>query len=277
MTKLVIYHASCLDGFGAAWAVKEHARKTRQKFDFFAAHYNRPPPDVIGRTVYMVDFSYPKEVIEEMLKEANKIVIIDHHKTAIEMLNNYYHPKLDYYLNAHKSGAGLAWEYFHDADKMPQLIKHIQDRDLWRFSLPFTKEIIEGLASYDMSFEIWDYLMERPVEELRDEGKILLRKMEKTINGTLNQTPLMLLIDGHLIPTYNLTQYISETLNRIVEKEDIPFSASYFINNEGVIFSLRSIDGKLDVSNVAKAYGGGGHRNAAGFKISYEKFKEMML
>ena len=86
MKDLVIYHSNCADGFGAAWVFWNMKDKEGMEFDFFPGVYNKPPPDVKDRTVYLVDFSYKKEVILKMLEEAARIVLIDHHKTAIEDL-----------------------------------------------------------------------------------------------------------------------------------------------------------------------------------------------
>lgn len=266
MKYICIYHSSCTDGFGAAWAVKQFSKKSNIDFSFFAAAYNRPPPDVKGKTVVIVDFSYPLEVLKVMLEEVESIHIIDHHATAIEFLKDFEHPKLRMCLNDNKSGAKLAWEYFH-SEKAPELINHIEDRDLWRFKLSNTKEIIEAINNYPLSFDVWDSLMVMPLERLRDEGRILLRQTELEISRAIAQEPLELLIGKHLVPVRNLTKNISEILNRLVTTEDIPFAASFFVNTEGYVFSLRSIDSKEDVSKIAQKYGGGGHRNAAGFKV----------
>ena len=48
-----------------------------------------------------------------------------------------------------------------------------------------------------------------------------------------------------------------------------PFAACYWDTPEGRVFSLRSNDEGIDVSEVAKQYGGGGHRNASGFRVSF--------
>ena len=275
MDVLCIYHASCTDGFGAAWTVREFFKDKPGTLNFYAAHYNRPPPDVKGKEVFIVDFSYPMDVMLKLIEEAEVVHLIDHHKTAVDELGTFDSPKFYRYLNNEHSGAMLAWMYFFDREP-PELIKHIQDRDLWKFELPFTKEILEAVNSFDMEFDIWDSLMLMPTEILRDEGLVLIRKNKKKIEANLRAKPIMMRIHETEIPVLNLTENISETLNEMVKSNDYPFAASFFMNHEGVIFSLRSIDSKADVSEIAKQYGGGGHRNAAGFKVSYMKFNEML-
>ena len=46
-----------------------------------------------------------------------------------------------------------------------------------------------------------------------------------------------------------------------------PFAACYWDTEGARVFSLRSADDGLDVSEIAKQYGGGGHVRAAGFSV----------
>ena len=114
---LVIYHYPCLDGFTAAYAVW----KVHPDWEFYPAKHGDPPPEVTGRNVYFVDFSYKRPVIEDMLTKANKITILDHHQTAMDDLKNlaniYSIDKLEVHFDMNKSGARLAWEYFQPGKK----------------------------------------------------------------------------------------------------------------------------------------------------------------
>ena len=62
---LVIYHGNCADGFSAAWCFW---RKYGEGADYVAGVYQQSPPDVAGRDVYLVDFSYKRDVLLEMAK-----------------------------------------------------------------------------------------------------------------------------------------------------------------------------------------------------------------
>jgi hypothetical protein len=79
---LCIYHGNCADGFGAAWVV----RKALGDIEFHPGKHQSPPPDLTGKDVIMVDFSYSRPVLLAMAAQANSILIIDHHKTAIDAL-----------------------------------------------------------------------------------------------------------------------------------------------------------------------------------------------
>lgn len=69
-----------------------------------------------------------------------------------------------------------------------------------------------------------------------------------------------------LIPTANSPVLISEVGNKLCQGH--PYSMVYFDKDNMHHVSLRSDEHGLDVSEIAKTYGGGGHKHAAGFITS---------
>jgi len=61
----------------------------RLNLEFHAGVYQNPPPDVTGKDVILVDFSYKRPILDKMKQEANSILILDHHKTAMEDLQGF--------------------------------------------------------------------------------------------------------------------------------------------------------------------------------------------
>lgn len=273
MKPLCIFHSNCADGFGAAWVFKRWAGR---EFDFHPGVYQDPPPDVEGRDVYLVDFSYKRAVVEEICEKTTRVVLIDHHKTAIEDLKPLIDShRIEALVNLEKSGATLAWQWFHGHSEtdMPQLLRHIEDRDLWRFALAGTREIQANVFSYPYDFDVWDGLMERPVEELIAEGRAIERKHYKDIGELLGIVTRRMVIGGHNVPVANLPYTLTSDAGHLLAKGE-SFGVCYWDTPEGRVFSLRSTDAGLDVSEIAKQYGGGGHRNASGFRVSYDKARE---
>ena len=260
---LCIYHGNCADGFGAAWAV----RKALGDIDFYPGVHQDPPPDVAGMDVVMVDFSYKRPVLLEMAEEANSILILDHHKTASEDLVDLP-ANVTVKFDMNRSGAILAWEHFFPDEDPPQILLHIEDRDLWRFALPNTRRIQAAVFSYPYDFEVWDELMRADVSTLATDGEAIERKHFKDIRELLGVVTREMNIAGHRVPVANLPYTMSSDAGHELSK-DRPFAACYWDTPEGRVFSLRSNDGGVDVSEVAKRYGGGGHRNAAGFRVSF--------
>lgn len=283
MKKLCIYHGNCADGFGAAWVVRRAAqmRGDLEDWEFYPGVYQQSPPDVTGKDVVIVDFSYKRAIIEEMLKTANSITIIDHHKTAIEDLAPLHdiasvgmdiRMPLYLHFDVNHSGAMLAWMYYFQDQEPPLLIKHIQDRDLWKFELNGTREIQANVFSYPYDFAVWDDLMMSNMETLAIEGKAIERKHFKDIDELLAVTTRRMIIGGHNIPVANLPYIFSSDAGHKLATGEA-FGACYWDTPKGRTFSLRSTDAGEDVSAIAKSYGGGGHRNASGFTISYEDAK----
>lgn len=275
---LCIYHGNCADGFGAAWVVR---RYFKGDVDFFPGFYGNEPPDVTGREVIMVDFSYKRPVLEKMSESAQMILILDHHKTAAEDLAGYRRPiwgaqdmseGIWAEFDMERSGAGLTWDFFYPGKPRPKLIDTIEDRDLWRFALPLTREIQATLFSYPYDFDVWEKLMdegqsERGREAMAGEGRAIDRKMLKDIAELLGVATRTMKIGGVEVPVVNLPYTMASEAAGTLAHE-APFAAAYFDNKTHRVFSLRSRgEGGMDVSAIAKAYGGGGHRNAAGFQM----------
>jgi len=269
---LVIYHGNCADGFGAAWVARKFYG---EQAEFHAGVYGQEPPDVTDRNVVLVDFSYKRSVLIEMATKANSILIIDHHKTAQEDLKDLP-ANVQAYFDMEHSGAMLTWMHFFPNVEPPTLIKHIEDRDLWRFKLPGTREIQAAVFSYPYDFEVWDNLMSLHTGVLHQEGGAIERKHFKDIKELLPIITRKMKIAGFVVDVANLPYiFSSDAGHDLAKREGNAFGACYYDTPEGRIFSLRSIDTKEDVGAIAKQYGGGGHRNAAGFKVDYNTARTM--
>lgn len=268
MKPLCIYHGNCADGFGAAWVFKRYADR---EFDFHAGVYQDAPPDVTGRDVYLVDFSYKRGVVEAMRERATRLVLIDHHKTALDDLAPLIDSRLiESLCSLENSGAVLAWEWWRrdGLETMPQLLRHIEDRDLWRFALHRTREIQANVFSYPYDFDVWDELMKADPQKLADEGAAIERKHFKDIAELVKVVTREFTIGGHVIPVANLPYTLTSDAGHLLAKGK-PFAGCYWDTPDGRVFSLRSQEDGLDVSEIAKQYGGGGHKHASGFRVPY--------
>lgn len=261
---LVIYHANCADGFGAAWV---YWKRFGVNCDFYPGVYSSAPPDVTGRDVFLADFSYKRAVVAEMLTIAHSVTLVDHHRTALEDLNDL--PGLFYFCDLERSGAMLAWNHcFGDADP-PLLLGHIQDRDLWRFKLAGTREITAFVFSLEYTFDQWDKLMSADQVELLKmtaSGAALERKHRKDIEALVKACKRRLTIGGHDVPAASLPHFFSSDAGALMAQGE-KFAASYWDTETHRVFSLRSTAEGMDVHKIAEEYGGGGHAKAAGFRV----------
>ncbi|RLJ20009.1 phosphohydrolase [bacterium endosymbiont of Escarpia laminata] len=269
---LCLYHANCADGFGAAWAVR-HA--LGNIVDFHPAKYGLPPPDVTDRDLIIVDFSYPCDTLREMAKLAASILVLDHHKTALEDLQ----PLLEDGIvlgtfDMDKSGAMLAWEHFNPHQAPPALLRHIEDRDLWRFELAGTLEIQAALFSYPYDFQVWDQLMATDTEILRRDGAAISRKHTKDVHELIDAAAYRIIIAGHDVPVLNAPYFHSSEAGHAMGAGE-PFAACYYDTEHHRVFSLRSDKDGMDVSEIAAGFGGGGHQHAAGFRLAHDELQRL--
>lgn len=149
MNPLIIYNDNCADGFGAAfaaWLKLGYAAEylPMQLGKPFAAYVDgelRCTHEINDREIYILNFSFPRPIMEALFSAAGRVVWLDHHKTAFEMWcggipsNGVFENVLemadakDYIrLDTKRSGALLAWMYFHPETEVPMLIRHIDDR-----------------------------------------------------------------------------------------------------------------------------------------------------
>ena len=252
----MLYHADCLDGFGAAWALWKKYPDARYR----PVEHGQPPPSGLENDhVVMVDFSYPREVVEKLAGSTASLRILDHHVTAQAALAGLPYA----YFDMKKSGAVLAWEWAHP-EPAPWLLQYIQDKDLWEWRLPNSREINAALDSYPFDFQVWDGLSQ---DMLEIEGRAILRREDVLITKIVKESVLVE-FEGETVPAvYSpvMTSQIGERLCR-----DYPFCIIWHQRDGRRYFSLRSKPGTVDVSAIAARHGGGGHVNAAGFSIPLE-------
>ena len=264
---LVIYHANCPDGFGAAVAAYCHFRQGDAcPCDFVAASFGQPPPEVTRRQVYIVDFSYSRPVLKMMCQKAQAVTILDHHISAEQALAGLEreHANLRVIFDMDKSGAVLTWEFFH-RQPPPRLLLHIQDRDLWRFALEGTNDLYAALQALPYDFQVWAALIdggELPAS-LFAEGEAINRYRREMI-AMHRKRAVIGTIDGCQVPIVNCYDEIaSDLLGELALGH--PFAVGY--QDQGTLrkWSLRSSATGADVAEIATRFGGGGHRHAAGF------------
>jgi oligoribonuclease NrnB/cAMP/cGMP phosphodiesterase (DHH superfamily) len=261
--KLCIYHGNCADGFTSAWVVR---KALGDEVQYHAGVYQDAPPDVEGKDVLLVDFSYKRAVLEAMREKAASVTILDHHKTAEADLRDLSGITTVFDMN--RSGARITWDYFFPNAKPPQLLLHVEDRDLWRFALRKTREIQASVFAYPYEFKVWDYLMGADMEQLAVEGEAIERKHFKDIRELIGVVTRRMNIGGYNVPIANLPYTLTSDAGHLLAKGE-PFAGCYWDTPKGRVFSLRSTDEGLDVAEIAKQYGGGGHRNASGFRLDY--------
>lgn len=250
---LIVYHGDCPDGFGAAFAAW---KRYGQGADYVPVSHGDPPPRIKGRHVLMADFAYDRGTTERLAQASASLVVLDHHRSAASALADLPYCVFD----MNRSGAVMAWQYLHESP-VPELLRYVQDRDLWRHELPESEEVSAALRAHDFDFETWDSI---DVAQLRVEGRALLRYQRRMVERVAaHALPVEIL--GTVVPTVNSSVLQSELGDVLAAGQ--PFAGVWWQGSgDTARWSLRSTAGGVDVSLIASRYGGGGHRTAAGFK-----------
>jgi oligoribonuclease NrnB/cAMP/cGMP phosphodiesterase (DHH superfamily) len=274
----VLYHANCLDGMMSAAIVykylTEELKLPKDDLRFLPVKYQENPPILRPDSkVYIVDFSYPREVILD-LQSRHEVIIYDHHKTAQEQLLGIKGALFD----MDESGATLTWKQLFPNKPVPYTVQMIRDRDLWLWELPESKSFTEAVYNLlDMTVESWQRLLTTNSTNPYDFGVVisnLISQGDAIVAASNNQVKRQLEnvywaklpLHDDLIPMINSGHLISETCQAMYTKfPEAPYVAMWTMKGDLVYVSLRSSSTGADVSQVAKVYGGGGHSKSSGF------------
>jgi oligoribonuclease NrnB/cAMP/cGMP phosphodiesterase (DHH superfamily) len=266
--KHIIYHSSCSDGTTSAWVVKKHWPDA----DLHPKRANSEPPEFgPGDDVIIVDFSYSREVLINLHSKVNSLLLIDHHKTAEASLAGLPFCKFD----MSRSGASLAWDTLIGGPR-PWLVDAVEDIDLWKWSLPYSKAVSAVLRMSPHTVEAYEKLFQRGLEDVAKEGENLLR-YEKSIIGTARRVAVKINIAGYTgIPCTNSAVLQSDIGNELCKKA--PFGIVWFYRDDGLVqMSFRSsAPNGVDVSEVAAVYGGGGHKHSSGCSVTLDVLAGML-
>jgi nanoRNase/pAp phosphatase (c-di-AMP/oligoRNAs hydrolase) len=263
---LVIYHGNCPDGFTAAWV----AARALGDVELFAGKYGEDPPHELakGRRVYIVDFSYAREKLEKLFGEVSELYVLDHHKTAEADLAGLPYCSFD----MNRSGAGMAWDFFHPGEVRPWIVSYVEDRDLWRFKLPASEEVSLWIRLIPHELEAYDALSQHSLSDIAqaaDGASKYLRHYVRDALRNAYDVPGLFAGSDETVRCVNVSYTgISDVLHGALEAGGVRLALGWHLTVEGrIACSLRSTS-DVDCSVFAKAHGGGGHAQASGFSVA---------
>jgi len=297
VTRYAILHHDDWDGIVSAWVIAKYypdEADAVQEQVLWAVQYGNPLPDGIEGFghVFIVDFSYPQDVLERLASCNERLTLIDHHRTAIENLADWELPgNVTVRLESGDpsrpfAACELAWDHAwltrgcHPPPR-PLLVQYVADRDTWRFALPHSKAVSVCIQTMPMTLEQCDGLHARlsddgssAVDVLADRGKTIIGYQQQCIDRAIRHATKLALPGADrayvgLAVNMPIGSMISDAAQRLasmdVDGEPADFGCCYFVTGPGQwTYSLRSAGG-FDVAALAKHLGGGGHPSAAGF------------
>jgi uncharacterized protein len=264
---VILYHGKCPDGFAGAYAAWKKFGDTATYIP--VDHGDAPLDGLENREVYLVDFCYETaEQMDTLAKTAKRLVVLDHHESAKAFVERV--PEHVY--DAGRSGATIAWSYFHPEVPLPRLMQYLEDGDLYHYALPETRDIFSYLLVLPPAFHAWDELALGLEDDAR-RGDILKKASAYTeffeaLARSSVERAKKVRFEGYEVyfaathPSITMKSYVGHELYEKLP----PFALIVTAHPNGFGVSIRG-DGTVDVSKIAEKYGGGGHPGSAGFFI----------
>jgi len=247
------------------------------------------PIDTIksGETVYIVDYSIAPDMMKELLKKAF-VVWIDHHIGAIDDYKNFPHDIEGIRYNG-ISGCELTWIYLYklmdkskeqislmDMEKLrnqvPLMTRLIGDFDTWQWKFGMkTRIFTAGLDTYDTDprSEIWTRMVESDdISFVEEKGNLIIQYETNQFNKAIKKYAYYTTFEGHKAIACNSTFFTSLLFDGVKNAPDLKIVHCH----DGVRHKVSLYSDTVSVVNIAKKYGGNGHKGAAGFNIEQLPF-----
>ena len=281
---VIIYHGwpngGCYDGYGCTFTILHYYKKfhpekkleliPRSVFLKEEEELDTELQDAVrDKNVIMCDFSYKFKHLIQIIELSKTFCILDHHKTAqADLMKIPLELKI---FDMDRSGVGITWAYFFPDTPLPRFLACIQDRDLWTANVPQSNEFVAYFYEQPHHYDLWEtYLADEVVDTAIAIGSqwlqyksLIVAKCSKRANWILQEYQ-----NRYVIVAYcNSTEFASDIGNKMLTQyphTDFSVVWSYDLYLNKTTYSLRSTNEKVDVSAVAKKFGGGGHRNASG-------------
>lgn len=278
----IVYHYPCTDGLtAAAAAFLKHPSATyikhsmERKDDYLKQLNDSQETD----TIYFLDCA-PRLSDIEILK--GEIIVLDHHKSNKEDLEKLFASgEISGIFDMKRSGAGIAWDYFHPNQKRPIMIDLVEDRDLWNFKDFRSRAFFYGLNFVNLTIQDYCEVLTSSslTQTLVSEGKIIEKFVDKRIIENMRNVSIKKFHGVNAI-FINATESVSDQgdmMLKIFPQAAIAIVYQHHADTDKYKLSLRSRkEESVDVSALARIYNGGGHATASGCLITPEQFKEIM-
>lgn len=288
----VYYHAGCSDGACSAWVLYRYlcdVLSVDENLLVLHPVFHHDPLDEPGEgdSIWCLDYAPSNEVLLAWAEKAHSVTVYDHHASVIAQLEGVSHPRLVMVLDTTRSGAGITWDELFPREKRPDLVSYVEDRDLWRFALPQSREITAWTMTLPTEINketvdtwegaaVWAFATRFDFERLVAKGQAILSTHQDLVSRACRHT-VMALIEGHSVPTVCSPLLPSETAHELLNRyPDAAFSVVWHpLDQDRVYLSFRSEDHRADVSKIALSMGGGGHRNSAGARLPFVQWLDL--
>lgn len=290
--RLVVTHDNCVDGCCSRAIFEDLFKEDAEYLQIDHGDYNKKFPERVEKLnnilskytnadIYMADICLPTEYILPLLERNNSVVILDHHDTALTYINELMefkkeHPNakidINFSYDNSESGALLTWNYVHKNKKTPDVITYVSEGDVWKFFHPNTKYFYTGLLDNqqpnDYSPEFWQTLLqnEEIAENFVQKGIPIREQFLEQVQVYVDKAVPIKLEGKNGSIVFCPSEYRSEAGN-LISLQNGGFALLIEEEADFVKCSLRST-APVVCNDIAKAHQGGGHKQAAAFRVS---------
>lgn len=266
---VVIYHGHCPDGALAAWLLREHLLVTLRPSDveLVPALPGQTPAEVFGvvgakTDVYYVDNSPDAKTFQMLSERAASVQVFDHHETAKPVA-----AVAGFHVADHECGASMVFKTFQSPKCYAKLVEYVRDLDLYLNELPDTlavRRVIRKNLRHPEDAPRLARWFNDAFDLVVEQGNVLAALHAAAVEALAGHARLARL-GGVLVQAVEVAdaELASDVANRLAESGLI--GVAFRKAGTQALFSLRSERDKgPDVTEVAKTFGGGGHKHAAG-------------
>lgn len=277
---LILYHGRCADGFAAALAAWRFYGGNAECVGLSHGQVQSLDdlPALEGRAVYILDFSFAPELMRGIDERAAKLVMLDHHKSAAEQLTGFACRCGVVHFDMGKSGARLAWEFFFPDAPLPDLVRHVEDRDLWNWAFAQTAGYVAALDMEPFDFTRWQQIADFSPEETAAfvaRGEAMDEKF-RNLAADVAGGAQPVTFNGEQGLMVNAPGAFHSLVGEMLSKQSGTFALMWIVGKDGKVkVGLRSQRG-YDCSLLAVTMGGGGHAQACGFRMGAERLPELL-
>lgn len=278
---LVLYHGrSCPDGFAAALAAwRFYGGKVELRgMDHGDVKTPADLPPIDGRAVYILDFSFPTDILRAIDERAARLVLLDHHKSAADALDGFVCRGGVVHFDMAKSGARLAWEFFLPDEPVPDLVRYVEDRDLWNWVFPESAAYLAALDMEPQELVRWNEIAAFTPEQsahFMARGEAMDQKFAK-LAADIAEGAEPLMFNGEAGLMVNAPGVFHSLVGDLLSRRSGTFAFMWSAGKGGVVkVGMRSQRG-YDCIPLAQSMGGGGHAQACGFKTTAARLPELL-
>jgi uncharacterized protein len=284
MSKILIYHHNDNDGYLSA-AIADLSLKDRRyaEVQFRVGNYDGVEDEEAVKwadTVYILDYRLPIGMMDGYF---DKIIWIDHHKTAMEELSKIESSRGKPFMGIRevgKAGCLLCWEYFFgNTGQIPEVLKFVNDRDVWNWEYGEDTAVFhEATRMFMKDYKRWQDLLQDDTytKGYLAKARPMLDYIRHVIDEYNSSYSWEGMFEGHRVVFLNGTGTLSGELHKRLREDhpDTLFAVVFMVREDKITVGMYRRDGVNypSLGKIATRWGGGGHDGAAGFFTDHEEW-----